>query len=218
MHFHGLNVPPVCHQDDVINTVIESGDPAFQYSIQIPANEPPGMYWYHPHIHGITTQQVNGGASGAIIVEGTNPLTQGLNERILILREQAKSGPARDPDANTQMTLNFEPAVYPEGGLAPSITVQPGAREYWRFLNSSSKQFASLQLTYGGALQQFEIIAIDGVQLPTPLFSNTLNIPPAGRMEFIIPGLPAGQTGLFSPRATIRARSATSTGRNCWPS
>jgi len=198
MHFHGLNVPPVCHQDDVINTVIESGDPAFQYSIQIPANEPPGMYWYHPHIHGITTQQVNGGASGAIIVEGTNPLTQGLNERILILREQAKSGPARDPDANTQMTLNFEPAVYPEGGLAPSITVQPGAREYWRFLNSSSKQFASLQLTYGGALQQFEIIAIDGVQLPTPLFSNTLNIPPAGRMEFIIPGLPAGQTGLFS--------------------
>jgi FtsP/CotA-like multicopper oxidase with cupredoxin domain len=197
MHFHGLNVPPVCHQDDVLNTVIESGDPAFQYSIQIPANEPPGLYWYHPHLHGFTTQQVNGGASGALIVEGTNPLTQGLNERVLILREQDKTGPARDPDANVQLTMNFQPALFPEGGLAGTFTMQPGAREYWRFLNASSKQFLSLQLTYGSTLQQFELLAIDGVQLQTPMFTNTLNIPPAGRMEFIVPGLPAGQSGTF---------------------
>jgi FtsP/CotA-like multicopper oxidase with cupredoxin domain len=198
MHFHGLNVPPVCHQDEVINTIIESGDPAFQYSIQIPANEPPGLYWYHPHIHGLTTTQVNGGASGALIVEGTNPLVQGLNERIFVLREQAKSGPARDPDANTQMTINFEPAVYPEGGLAAPLTLQAGQREYWRFLNASSKQFAALQLTYNNVVQTLEVISIDGVQLPTPLNMTTLNIPPAGRMEFIIPGLPAGQSGNFS--------------------
>ncbi len=197
VHFHGLNVPPVCHQDDVLNTVIESGSPAFQYSMQIPANEPPGLYWYHPHIHGNTSTQVDGGASGAIIVEGSNPLTQGLTERILILREQNKTGPARDPDANTQLTLNFQPAVYPEGGLAPSITVQAGAQEYWRFLNSSVKQFTTLQLMYGTTLQTFEVLEIDGVTLNTPIFTNTLQIPPAGRMEFLIPGLPAGQQGTF---------------------
>ena len=197
VHFHGLNVPPVCHQDDVLNTIIESGEPAFHYSIQIPANEPPGLYWYHPHIHGITTQQVTGGASGAIIVEGTNPLTQGLKERVFILREQDKTGPARDPDANVQLTMNFQPALFPEGGLAGTVTVQPGAREYWRFLNATSKQFVALQLSYAGILQQFEILAIDGVQLSTPIHTDTLNIPPAGRMEFIVPGLPAGQTGTF---------------------
>jgi FtsP/CotA-like multicopper oxidase with cupredoxin domain len=195
VHFHGLNVPPICHQDDVINTIIESGDPAFQYSLQIPTNEPPGMYWYHPHIHGITTQQVTGGASGAIIVEGPTP--PGLNQRILILREQDKTGPANDPDSNAQLTLNFQPAVYPEGGLAPAITVQPGAQEYWRFLNATARQFTSLQLMYGLTPQTFEVISIDGVQLQTPIYSQTLNIPPAGRMEFIIPGLPAGQTGTF---------------------
>ena len=28
IHFHGLNVPPVCHQDDVIKTIIPNhGDP-----------------------------------------------------------------------------------------------------------------------------------------------------------------------------------------------
>ncbi len=195
VHFHGLNVPPVCHQDDVINTVIESGDPPFQYSVQIPANEPPGMYWYHPHIHGNTTTQVNGGAAGALIVEGPTP--PGLTERVLILREQDKQGPARDPDANTQLTMNFQPAIYPEGGPPPVITVQAGTREFWRFLNASSKQFVALQLTYDGIPQQLEVLSIDGVQLQTPIYTDTLNIPPAGRMEFIIPGMTAGQEVYF---------------------
>jgi FtsP/CotA-like multicopper oxidase with cupredoxin domain len=37
VHFHGLNVPPVCHEDDVINTLIQPGSPGFKYSMQIPA-------------------------------------------------------------------------------------------------------------------------------------------------------------------------------------
>ena len=197
LHFHGLNVPPLCHQDDVINTLLQTGDPPFQYSLQIPPNEPPGMYWYHPHPHGYTTDQVIGGASGAIIVEGNNPLTQGLTERILIMREQVKSGPARDPDANTQITLNFAPAVYPEDAPANTISVQAGKQEYWRFLNSSSKQFASLQLLYGVTPQQLEVIAVDGVQLQEPIYESTVYVPPAGRVEFIIPGLPADQVGTF---------------------
>src|SRR5581483_5664109 len=196
IHFHGLNIPPVCHQDDVINTVIESGDPAFHYSIQIPANEPPGLYWIHPHVHGNTTDQVNGGASAALIVEGSNPITQGLNERVIVIREQDKPGPPNDPDANVQLTINFEPAIYPDRP-APTITLQSGVQEFWRLLNASSKQFLSLQLTYAQTLQNFEVLSIDGVQLQTPIFTNTLNIPPAGRMEFIIPGLRSGQTGQF---------------------
>ncbi len=52
VHFHGLTVPPVCHQDDVLNTMIQPGDPPFEYRFKIPADEPPGLYWYHPHIHG----------------------------------------------------------------------------------------------------------------------------------------------------------------------
>ena len=70
VHFHGLNVPPKCHQDDVITTLIQPGSPGFQYNMQIPATEPPGLYWYHPHVHGFTEFQVNGGAAGAIVVEG----------------------------------------------------------------------------------------------------------------------------------------------------
>src|SRR6202453_2363020 len=64
LHFHGLTVPPVCHEDEVLKTSIAAGAPPFEYRFRIPAQEPPGLYWYHPHIHGFTTAQVLGGASG----------------------------------------------------------------------------------------------------------------------------------------------------------
>src|SRR5262249_32680323 len=70
LHFHGMSIPPTCHQDEVLKTTIEPGDDPFEYRIHIPEDQPPGLYWYHPHIHGFSKTQVLGGASGALIVEG----------------------------------------------------------------------------------------------------------------------------------------------------
>src|ERR1051325_4020740 len=69
MHFHGLNVSPQCHGDENIHTIVNSGQ-TFSYKLRIPADEPPGLYWYHPHVHGIASMQVQGGGTGAIVVEG----------------------------------------------------------------------------------------------------------------------------------------------------
>ncbi|MGB6678558.1 MAG: multicopper oxidase domain-containing protein, partial [Terriglobales bacterium] len=91
VHFHGLNVPPVCHQDDVLTTLIQPNKPAFRFDMQIPKDEPPGLYWYHPHIHGFTEFQVNGGAAGALIVEGmenVRPEVKGLTQRVFTIRQQ----------------------------------------------------------------------------------------------------------------------------------
>ena len=49
LHFHGLSVPPICHQDDVLRTMIAPGDAPFEYRFQIPPDTPPGLYWYHPY-------------------------------------------------------------------------------------------------------------------------------------------------------------------------
>jgi FtsP/CotA-like multicopper oxidase with cupredoxin domain len=58
LHFHGLEIPPVCHQDEVIHTSIQPLEPAFEYRFRIPRNQPPGLYWYHPHPHGYSEAQV----------------------------------------------------------------------------------------------------------------------------------------------------------------
>src|SRR6185295_754359 len=90
MHFHGLNTSPKCGSDESIHTIINSGQ-TFTYNIKVPKNEPPGLYWYHPHVHGIASVAVQGGATGAIIVEGIEniqPAVAGLPQRVLVLRDQ----------------------------------------------------------------------------------------------------------------------------------
>ena len=42
LHFHGLSVPPVCHQDDVLHTLISPSEPPFEYRLQIPPEKAPG--------------------------------------------------------------------------------------------------------------------------------------------------------------------------------
>ena len=89
VHFHGTNTSPTCHSDEVIHTLINSGE-TFKYTIQIPKDEPPGMYWYHPHVHGTSSVAVDGGACGAIVVEGIEniqPAVVGLPQRVLLLRD-----------------------------------------------------------------------------------------------------------------------------------
>src|ERR1700678_326081 len=193
LHFHGLTVPAVCHQDDVLKTSIQPGDPPFQYKFRIPENEPPGLYWYHPHIHGFSKPQVLGGASGAIIIEGierANKEVAGLPERVLVIRDQdllnpnappAKSEPVvpkffvdHDGDAaNTgtgfgkpakDLSINFARVPYPDYPPA-AIQRKPQERQFWRVLNASAITYLNLAVLYKNAPQQLGIVALDGVPI-----------------------------------------------------
>jgi len=196
LHFHGLTVPPVCHQDDVLKTSIQPGDPPFEYRFQIPAGEPPGLYWYHPHIHGFSSPEVQGGASGALIIEGierATPDLAGLPERVLVIRDQnllnpdappAKSEPVlpkmlidRDGDAANNgtgfgkpakdLSINFVPVPYPDYPPAV-IRMRPGERQLWRVLNASAVTYLNLALLSQHKPQQLGIVAIDGVPMNAP--------------------------------------------------
>lgn len=79
LHFHGLSIPPACHQDESLTTQIQPADSGIEYQFRIPANQPTGLYRYHPHIHGNSESQVLGGASGALIVEPPETKTEEAN-------------------------------------------------------------------------------------------------------------------------------------------
>lgn len=197
LHFHGLNVPPKCHQDDVINTLIQPSKTPFRYQIQIPANEPPGLYWYHPHVHGLTGPPIAGGATGAIIVGGIEkikPQVAGLTERVLIVREQFPTGGGDELGA--QLTLNYQPATYPLTAAA-IIETKPGEKQFWRVLNSSTNNFLVLQMLVGTTAQSMELISLDGVPVTGDPTVTSITVPIAGRAEFIITGPPTGATATF---------------------
>lgn len=193
LHFHGLTIPPVCHQDDVMNTYIQPGDHPFEYRFRIPQDEPPGLYWYHPHIHGFSKDQLLGGASGALIVEGierSRSNVAGLPERVFVIRDQdlvnpdappSKSEPVvpkfmidRDGDAANNgtgfgkpakdLSINYVPVPYPD---YPSAVIQmkPNERQLWRVLNASAITYLNLQVLFGKTAQPLQLVAMDGVPI-----------------------------------------------------
>jgi FtsP/CotA-like multicopper oxidase with cupredoxin domain len=193
LHFHGLTIPPVCHQDDVLKTLLQPGDAAFEYRFRIPDDEPPGLYWYHPHVHGFSKQQLLGGASGALVVEGierAKKVLAGLPERVFVIRDldlvnpnapPAKSEPVvpkflvdRDGDAaNTgtgfgkpakDLSINYVPVPYPDYSPAV-IEMRPKERQLWRVLNAAAITYLNIEVLFNHAPQQLGVVAMDGVPL-----------------------------------------------------
>jgi FtsP/CotA-like multicopper oxidase with cupredoxin domain len=195
VHFHGLNIPPICHQDDVINTLIQPGSPGFHYTVQIPLTEPPGLYWYHPHVHGFTEFQVNGGAAGAIIVGGMEkyrPEVKGLTERVFVIRQQYLVPWIPGP---FELSINYQVAS-PEHP-APIIQMQPNEKQFWRVANASLQDFLELQVLNNNKPEPLQIIALDGYPLANTQNETTILIPPAGRAEFIVTAPSSGSNAMF---------------------
>jgi FtsP/CotA-like multicopper oxidase with cupredoxin domain len=214
LHFHGLTVPAKCHQDEVLQTSIQPTDPPFEYKFRIPASEPPGLYWYHPHIHGFSSQQVLGGASGALIIEGIEravPQLAGLPERVLIIRDQDLVNPHAPPSrfepvvpknlidrdgdsANNgtgfgkpakDLSVNFVPVPYPDYPPA-IIRLKPQERQLWRILNASAITYLNLAVLFQRTPQQLGLVAIDGV----PMNWGSASAPAMTNVDHI--GLPPG--------------------------
>ena len=205
LHFHGLDLPPTCHQDETLRTLIPPAG-SFEYRIKIPADELPGLYWYHPHPHGFTEPQVLGGASGALIVEGiekVKPQVAGLPERVLVLRDQAVaglSGDTEDAGPGKDISINFVPVLYPLYRPA-QMMVPPDEREFWRVLNASADTYFDLQIRFGRTIQEvnqpqlMELIAIDGVAIGGESKTNHILLGPGARAEFIAATPPPGSYG-----------------------
>src|SRR5271165_1191825 len=196
MHFHGLNVPPACHQDNVLTTLLKPGKPAFRFDMQIPKNEPPGLYWYHPHVHGFTEFQVNGGAAGAIVVEGMeklHPEVAGLTQRVFVLRQQYLVPWVPGP---YQLSINYQVADSPSFP-SPIIKMKPNEKQFWRVANATIQDFMPLQVWFNGKPQKLQLIALDGYPLPKSRMEDTILVPPAGRAEFIVQAPPQNNEAIF---------------------
>jgi len=210
IHYHGTNVTPACGGDNVTKTLINS-DSTFQYDFTFPNNEPPGLYWYHPHVHGLAERDLLGGATGALVVDGienVQPAVQGLRQRILIIRDQPQfSGlsesmgncgngvPFQDLSVNYVPIDSFmkpsDPTVY----FTPAVLhMEPGETQFWRVTNSAADSILDLQVLYDGVPQTLQIVGIDAVPVnsqdgtvPGQLIPvKRFRLPVAGRVEFLV--------------------------------
>ncbi len=106
---NGIPVPQTTHQHGPI--VMDTVD----YKITIPPNHPSGLFWFHPHVHGIALNQVVEGMSGLITIGRVGDNVRG----------DAANIPW--PDINVRHLMLKEIQVLPAGTIAFDSGPQPVA-------------------------------------------------------------------------------------------
>jgi len=163
----------------------------------IPADQPPGLYWYHTHPHGESYQQDLDGMSGAIVIDGMHqycPEIKNMKERILIRRD-AELEHGAPSSAPLKSIVQLAPygcgaataeatRVFTVNGVArPKITIASGEKQFWRIVLYADLELDSESMT---------VVAFDGMPFT---YHNPkrhverlrhLLLAPPGRAEIIV--------------------------------
>ncbi len=197
VHFHGLSVPPTCKSDNVLHTIIGPGQ-SFTYRFYISNATTPGLYWYHPHIEGVTELALQGGAAGAIVVgglEAEQPAVAGLRERVFVLRDYVFG---TDADNSTvpawDISINQVPVPWPAYPPA-QVMMLANETQVWDVVNAAGDTIFDLQVVYDGVPQDLRVVALDGAvtrdgsngQILAQIINKTdILLPAAARAQFMV--------------------------------
>jgi suppressor of ftsI len=178
LHFHGMSVSPRGNSDNVF-VHVHPGE-TFQYEVRIPVSgrQSPGLFWYHPHAHGFVNNQILGGMSGALIVDGIEqlyPLLNGLPERFFLLKH------VKLADETEIVSIN--------GQVNPLVPMRAGEMQFWRIAHIGASEFYKFRVE-GMALY---VVATDGHALSRPRKMTEFFIGPGERIDAIAVGPPAGE-------------------------
>lgn len=184
IHWHGLIVPP--EMDGHPRDVISSGTYEYQFKL----NQRAGTYWYHPHPHHITGEQVYKGLSGFFIIEDDEEkalnLPDGQYEIPLVIQDRRVNDSGEivfNPSMPEQMMTGLLGDLILVNGMpSPYQEVEPGIYRL-RILNGSNARI------YNIAFQDeipFTVIGTDGGLLPEPIEISELLMAPGERADILV--------------------------------
>lgn len=181
LHTHGLVVSPEGDSDNVF-TMIEPGA-SFDYDYRLGTDHPPGVFWYHPHHHGTTAEQLFAGLYGAIIVEGGEDVPV-ARERLLVIADiRFDASGAVAPATRSDRMLGREgDLVLVNGELVPTLVARPGERERWRIVNACSSRYLRLRLDG----QRMQLLGIDGARYAEPRELDEVVLLPGNRADLVV--------------------------------
>lgn len=180
IHWHGLPVPP--DQDGNPMDAVPPGG-SKTYTFTLPKGSA-GTYWYHPHPHMTTHQQVYMGLAGCFVVRPLVDPLAGIPERVMVVSDLRL-------DVNNQITANtpMDARIGREGNQLlvngvrmPDIAVQPGTTERWRILNATNARYLRLALQ-GHTLN---VVGHDGGLIEQAQIVTETLLAPAQRVELIV--------------------------------
>ncbi|HEY6688542.1 MAG TPA: multicopper oxidase family protein [Propionibacteriaceae bacterium] len=185
LHVHGLHVSPERNGDNPFVTV-EPGS-TFEYDYRLAHDHPSGMFWYHPHHHGMVADQIFGGLYGAIVVDepaggfDSIPITR---DRVLVISDISlnAAGNIRPPPAMARMRGREGDLVLVNGQSAPTLEAKPGERERWRIVNACTARYLRVRLDG----QRLRLLGIDSGRLAEPRDVEEILLVPGNRADLLV--------------------------------
>lgn len=181
LHTHGLVVSPEGNSDNVFVMIDPGGTHDYEYVLG--ADHPPGVFWYHPHHHGNSAEQLFGGLYGAIIVADETPIDV-ARERVLVVSDIGFDAAGNlDVASNmTRMQGREGGVVMVNGQVGGTMLARPGERERWRIVNACSSRYLRLRLDG----QSLTLLGIDGGRYDEPRPVEEVVLTPGNRADLLV--------------------------------
>ena len=177
IHLHGFQGP--AEQENVFLSTLSTPARACEYELTIPRTQPPGTYIYHPHAHGMTSDEVAGGLAGMWIVQPDKPQIPQSDEHEIILRYQmplvndSDISPAQLKEINRVNAARAAGAVARERSLKlvpPILTYNPFDPPPWPSQSSIHAGGATIDPNgCPGMVQGSPLLSVDGINAPAHL-------------------------------------------------
>ncbi len=198
VHWHGLHIPWYA-DGSPFHPIPPGGQADFDFTI------PPGTagtYWYHPHPHHLTRDQVTKGLFGAIIVRAADDPLPPLTEKLLILTDARflADGSVDLPALTSpQGRVDFENGwegdlLFVNGQLGPTIAIRSGEVQRWRVVNASASRVYRLAIPG----QRLLLVGSDGGLFEHAVDTTEVILSNSERVELLVRGTGApGSTALL---------------------
>jgi FtsP/CotA-like multicopper oxidase with cupredoxin domain len=151
------------------------------YEIRIPPHHPSGLYWFHPHVHGVSSNQVTSGLSGVITVgklsdyvckgaaDKCRTFVDDLPVRTMMLKDtQVMPDGSIWSETDPAFCEQHEKQKDPPKGLCPGVDGYAGGYTYetlngqiYPNINVSSKHGEVWRLTNASSNQIFDLRLLD---------------------------------------------------------
>jgi len=178
VHWHGFHIPAI--MDGGPHQIVEAGG---IWSPQFNVKNNAGTYWYHPHLHMKTYEQLAKGAGGFIIVKDpvesalALPRTYGTDDIPLVLTSRRFNS-----DNSFDITGAYGDYLLANGTMNAKVTL-PKQYVRLRILNAEIERGYDLGMSDN---RSFAIIGNDGGLLNAPVTVNRVRIMAGERVEILV--------------------------------
>jgi len=191
VHFHGLTLPEA--QD---GAGFDSIAPGAVKTLAFEVHNRSGLYWFHPHAHGFTAEQVHAGLAGLLVVtdeddaalDAALALPQGNRLALALSDVRTAEGTIQPYAPSEEDCLHgwLGDRALANGALDFRAAVAPG----WvrlQILNTCNARGLLLAFRQGGKLVPFHVLGTDGGLLAAPVEVQSAFLHSAERLDIALP-------------------------------